>query len=856
MKKLFPAIACLLFTFAISRAEVVSFNFTDSDAVQQMLGDTLFDETFGTTLDNIMLVNGAVTIDFTKGTIAYPTIRKATNGLIILNISNGSVMTISTDKTINEINFYFNQNRAGIEGDNNYISGKWTGKAKSVSFTGVNTTEIMQIDITYSEDEIDNTELSNPTISCEKNIVSITCANKNADIYYTIDGRNPSVSSSKYTAPFPITQNTTVKAIAVLNDQQSGVVTFSAKYVVVGKIAFIASVASNAYPGNATNKINIEPPTYIEEVKANVAEAEDPEICNLVINNCSYSNGNKYYNWRKEGYLSVTPQEGITITKISWNDLNDAQPSSVFNIEQGGGTITKTGTGNDNSGNWSGTSNGSIKLTSSVPVGISYIEVEYTTAPEEVEVPIKWNWNDNGEDVEIDGNTHQGTHHVGHTYSIGAVDGVNLAEVLDIAVWKEKKATNAEAEINAVAENDNYQDAIQHQDYEIGTDNGLQVKLLKVGKYQLIPSVKEGVTGYTVDSTPLEVTISPLTITPNLATTRVAFNPEGTNVMPILSFDTDLEYGKDFTIKVTPVSEGWATASDPSKLQASYTEAFGAYAEYLLAQIASLSTDESSPYSQRVDGFYSEFTEEDITAGIGNNTPDSNEHYNYNVSVLFPCSGVYTLEILPTENTQINTAATTTVTVYPNLEGKFGKDWGFNIEGYTFAGTESASDVMEIDIPEDIIQKWNGTEGNPALNKVSAFIPGTYFVSEFKDPNYGASGGNSGNTIQMKRMADANVANYFTYLDLSALSATEGSSTTANVQVAKNGASKDYSFTVKVGGDGNNVSTGVSTVGAEEDRVEYYNLNGVKVNPDRMGRGLYIRVANGKAEKVVYTGSK
>ena len=60
--------------------------------------------------------------------------------------------------------------------------------------------------------------------------ITITCATKSADIYYTTDGTTPSAASTLYTGSFSITATTTVKAIAIksgMNDSEIASATYT-----------------------------------------------------------------------------------------------------------------------------------------------------------------------------------------------------------------------------------------------------------------------------------------------------------------------------------------------------------------------------------------------------------------------------------------------------------------------------------------------------------------------------------------------------------------------------------------------------------------------------------------------------
>lgn len=70
-----------------------------------------------------------------------------------------------------------------------------------------------------------------PEISETNGLVTITCETADAEIYYTIDGSDPSKESTKYTGPFPLDETATVNAIAVKEDMKDSVI--ASKYIVV-----------------------------------------------------------------------------------------------------------------------------------------------------------------------------------------------------------------------------------------------------------------------------------------------------------------------------------------------------------------------------------------------------------------------------------------------------------------------------------------------------------------------------------------------------------------------------------------------------------------------------------------------
>ena len=67
--------------------------------------------------------------------------------------------------------------------------------------------------------------VDNPIITITNNTVTLTCSTENAVIHYTLDGTDPDISSTVYISPFTLSDNTTIKAIAIKNDKTSAIVT-------------------------------------------------------------------------------------------------------------------------------------------------------------------------------------------------------------------------------------------------------------------------------------------------------------------------------------------------------------------------------------------------------------------------------------------------------------------------------------------------------------------------------------------------------------------------------------------------------------------------------------------------------
>ena len=134
-----------------------------------------------------------------------------TKGIEVDNGASGySTMTILPN---GEIGFLY---------EDNYDTSKANGDYSDIVYVPLTVSEITGGAYTYTSSEVVKKTVATPTITPNggelkygNNTVSIACDTDGATIYYTIDGTEPTTSSTKYTGAFTLSSNATVKAIAV-----------------------------------------------------------------------------------------------------------------------------------------------------------------------------------------------------------------------------------------------------------------------------------------------------------------------------------------------------------------------------------------------------------------------------------------------------------------------------------------------------------------------------------------------------------------------------------------------------------------------------------------------------------------
>lgn len=182
---------------------------------------------------------------FTAPTLSYAS---GYNGTVLYKSSDENVATVSTDGVITPI-------KAGTTNISAYASATSTYAAVPEGTISYQLTVVAPAAPTFSPASGSTYENSQE--------VSINGA---GTIYYTTDGSTPTTSSTQYTAPFTITDNITVKAIAVdANGVQSEVSEASYTNTNIEQPINVSAILNNVFLGveagvniksNVTNEIN------------------------------------------------------------------------------------------------------------------------------------------------------------------------------------------------------------------------------------------------------------------------------------------------------------------------------------------------------------------------------------------------------------------------------------------------------------------------------------------------------------------------------------------------------------------------------------------------------------------------
>ena len=180
-----------------------------------------------------------------------------------------------------------------------------------------------------------------PSISCKDNVVAITAAT-GATIYYTTDGTDPTTESKTYTAAFEITEDTTVKAIAVED----------------GKLVSIVAEANCTWVDPNAGGNEIEEIVTYQHIFKSKPSTGSVTLSNVKwtlaatnLNNYNSANyaGVQFGTSSKNGQIKLTSENPFTYDNKSkvkeirlW--LNNGSGTITPTVTVGGKTCTQTGT--------------------------------------------------------------------------------------------------------------------------------------------------------------------------------------------------------------------------------------------------------------------------------------------------------------------------------------------------------------------------------------------------------------------------------------------------------------------------------------------------------------------------------
>lgn len=366
MKKFLLSLATVLCATSFASAAEVTFEFKTTNGTNNYgLTPAYSGNNTGYIANNSTATEGDIILTLGGGTNNW---RNWSDGLRAYGKNNNPTLKVSGASegiTISEISIKL-ATALTITADSGTMGkttstkeNSWTGSAADVTFKlkGANAA-IQTLTITYTK--AGAVEVDAPVITPAEGVyveaqeVTITAAADNK-VYYTLDGSKPTDASTLYTAPFTVSEATTIKAIAVdPDDNASSVATTIIAIAEGAKGDGTETAPYNAIAANAGALAGMTNSVYIEGIIVSVKSID------------TGSNGNAEY------YISADGTEKDQLYIYRGYGLNGAKFTSAEDLKPG----------------MKVTVNGSLSTYQNVPqigTGSKIVELD-TTGVEDIEI--------------------------------------------------------------------------------------------------------------------------------------------------------------------------------------------------------------------------------------------------------------------------------------------------------------------------------------------------------------------------------------------------------------------------------------------------------------------------------------
>ena len=175
----------------------------------------------------------------------------------------------------------------------------------------------------------------------EAQSVTITCATDGATIYYTLDGTEPTASSTEYTAPIQVSSTTTIKAIAVKGSDVSTVAEATYTILVLKTIAEVRTQETGTVETKGVVTSISGKNAYIQDATAAILVYGNSDITDLAVGDEIKVSGelatyNGLLEIKNPTYTVLSQNNTVNPTVMTIADINasDAPQSWLIRIEE------------------------------------------------------------------------------------------------------------------------------------------------------------------------------------------------------------------------------------------------------------------------------------------------------------------------------------------------------------------------------------------------------------------------------------------------------------------------------------------------------------------------------------------